>query len=965
MNFETLMFNWKIKYEHLYRSILIIFVVFGILVVEFPCVLAFNIFVSPVEHDDRLHITESPSTTSVWDNLEKAADYLHNHVFPLLESVRSRTYVIETVYTLQYALKKYPEDVKRVRSLLNNGQLGISGNYIAYSSNHHEQETVVRFIAYAKWYLRNRFGYEAKFILRPDSPGFTPQTGQIYNKSGVDLFVNNRLAYLTPSYFWYWTGLDGTKTLALNPHYDYGTFASSIYDPNKKGLDYFSEYTPAASQYGHSKFDGLSLKNWPTNIAWIMVGSDNSMPNILNVQTFINGWNAEIHQDKQMRMSNLSDFISKIKSHVASAKINFEKWTRWGIGWGIVGDDDTYPLFRHLNDTRRRMLDLEKLASLCEILGLSNYSKSEIQEDWGKILFGRDHSKLAYIHSINDVSYSDIARQAESRIRNLLAEKLTKLANAVNYSRLGTPVLVFNTLNWNRTEPVELQLSLPTKIYKAIDASGSEVPLQIISRKTVGEKKTLYRFLMMATNIPPMGYRVFYITPGSFSKQTDISSGNGRIENRYYRIVVDSTGFRSIYDKELKRELFDRNKLSIYQKIQTGDTVNFGEVISSRFFDGKIWDFLPLNYLKKGALISRMMVDQFSVSETGPVRTTIKINSHLETEGIVITISLFKDSKRVGIKYEFIRSGAMLDSDQDGEPDYVTIPLPLKMSNNIKQQFGVVYGSMDNPILANSDEGLGGGSSIGIQWPTQLAVPGKIINGGFSNHQKCEGVKGHIGYRWNRHSDKKHVHEWTDIRETDDSFGVTIAHPGVIQYERLNFIAPVLCSWQPGLYNWGLNYEKGVKYEWMESPVFIKSISGENYTADLLLRSHTGSWATSEAYKLGSEKNYPLLVGYPERLSGSKLNESDSFIKLTPENVILTVLKKSEHGSGYVVRFFEALDTDSSVTLSFNLPINLSKANHINLLEDNIKGLRVSNNKVSMNILGFGIETLKFHFANN
>jgi len=846
----------------------------------------FHIYVSPSEHDDRLHA--GISDTGVWDSLEEAADYLHSHVFPSLEADGARTYVIDTVYSLEYALNKYPADTGRVRSLLKKGQLAVSGNYIAYSSNHHEQETVVRFVTYAKWYLRNHFGYDAKFIKRPDSPGFTPQTGQIYSKAGVDLFVNNRLTYLTSSHYWDWVGLDGTKTLTLHPHYDYGIHATSIYDPNKKGLDSFPRYTPAASRYGHRLFDRLSAKNWPGNIAWVMAGSDNSMPNIPNVQAFVNGWNAEPGQDKPMKMSNLTDFLSEVRSHVSSGKIRPEKCARWGIGWGIRQDDDTFPPFMHLNDARRRMLDLEKVASLCEILGLSSYPTSEIQEDWGKILFGRDHSNLGYIRvidSTNRRSLSDVARVAEDRIRRLLHDRLTKLANAVDYARPGTPVLVFNTLNWSRTEPVELQLTLRSRTYKAVDPTGSEVPLQAISSTDLPDGNTLHRFLLMATDVPSLGYKVFYVVPGKSSVHTDVSAVAGRIENRFYRVVVDSAGFRSICDKELGRELVARNRISTYQKTQTGETVNFGEVVSSKFFDGPVHHFRPFNYLKKGSLISRMVVDNFRVVETGPFRATIRINAHLETERIVITTSLYQGSKRIGLKYELVRSGAMLDGNQDGEPDYVTIPLPLNMSDDMKQQFGVVYGSMDNPVLADVAEGTGGGSPIGVQWPTQPAAPGKIISGGFSSHQQAQNVRGHIGYRWNRHTDRKQIHQWTDVREPDDSFGVTIAHPGVIQYERLNFVAPVLCAWEPGLRAWGVNYENGVPFpEPGDRKIFMKSVPGENYTASLFLRSHQGSWDTSQAYKLGSETNYPLLVGYPDTRSGSQLDESASFLGLTPDS---------------------------------------------------------------------------------
>jgi hypothetical protein len=905
-----------------------------------------DIYVTPCEHDDRLHKAGS---------LDEAASYLHNQVLPWLEADSSRTYVLETVYTLRHALNKYPADAGRVRALLQKGQLAVSGNYIAYSSNHHEQETAVRLVTYGKWYLRNRFGYDTKFVLRPDSPGFTPQTGQIYHKAGIDLFVNNRLTYLTDSYVWYWVGLDGSRTLALHPHYDYGRHSGSIYDRNKKGLDTFAAFSPEASWLGHQMFDGLSSVNWPTNVAWIMVGNDNSMPSLPNIQAFVRGWNAEAGQDKPMRFSNLTDFAERIKGDAESGKINLEQWSRWGMCWGIRGDDDNFPPFRRLNQSRRRMLDLEKLASLCEICGLSGYPSTQIQEDWDKILFPRDHSNLTYVTKARDgTSFSDVARAAEARIDSVLNDRLRQLANTIHYRRPGTPVLIFNTLNWNRTEPVELRLVLPPGRYKAIAPQGAEVPLQVLSSADRGGGKRTYHLLLMASEVPSLGYKVFYLVPGDPSQETDLSSGPGLIENQYYRIQVDAQGFRSMYDKGLAREIVARGRASKHRKTQDGEVVNFGEVISSKFFDGPVDRFAPLNYLKSGSLISRMAVDDFSVLETGPVRATLRLNAHLGTERLVISVNLLKGLQRVGLKYELVRSGHLLDGNADGEPDYVTVPLPFRMSDNIRQQFGVVYGSMDNPVLADI-------AQPNVQWPTARESPGRIIGGGFSQHQRSAGVKGQIGYRFHCGSDKKLVHEWTDVREADDSFGVTIAHPGVIQYERLNFVAPVLCAWEPGLRAYGVNYENAAPWPYPDSPptMSVKSIPGENYSVDLLLKTHRGSWDASEAYRLGSEKNYPLLVGYAGDLSEAKLSESASFINVTPAHAILTAFKKAEDGSGYAARFYEASDTDCSAGFTFAFPWNIATVRHTNLLEDDLADLPVRDDSVSVKVRGFGIETLK------
>lgn len=82
---------------------------------------------------------------------------------------------------------------------------------------------------------------------------------------------------------------------------------------------------------------------------------------------------------------------------------------------------------------------------------------------------------------------------------------------------------------------------------------------------------------------------------------------------------------------------------------------------------------------------------------------------------------------------------------------------------------------------------------------------------------------------------------------------------------------------------------------------------------------------------------------------------------MTPDNAVLTVLKKAEDGAGYVARFYEASDTDSEVTLTFNLPHEIGTATQTNLMEDKTKPLKIQKNAVSINTLGFGIETLKFN----
>ncbi len=126
---------------------------------------------------------------------------------------------------------------------------------------------------------------------------------------------------------------------------------------------------------------------------------------------------------------------------------------------------------------------------------------------------------------------------------------------------------------------------------------------------------------------------------------------------------------------------------------------------------------------------------------------------------------------------------------------------------------------------------------------------------------------------------------------------------------------------------------------------------------------HEGDWRSAKSYRVGYEFNYRLI---PYQVSRDrKLPESMSFVKVTPDSVILTALKagiKAEDNEA-VVRVYEAEGEEKEVKIEFFREVESVK--ELNLIEDEIEGrtFEVDGNTVKFRIGGFEIVTFKVRFS--
>jgi len=137
----------------------------------------------------------------------------------------------------------------------------------------------------------------------------------------------------------------------------------------------------------------------------------------------------------------------------------------------------------------------------------------------------------------------------------------------------------------------------------------------------------------------------------------------------------------------------------------------------------------------------------------------------------------------------------------------------------------------------------------------------------------------------------------------------------------------------------------------------------KRYVFSYAVYPHEGDWRQAKSYKQGYEFNYNLIALQVPR--NRKYRLSRSFLRIEPDNVILTALKRAEDGDGVIVRFYEAEGSEVKARLTFFREVKEAKV--VNMLEETNeeferefgKDVRVDGNVIEVDMKPFEVVTLK------
>jgi alpha-mannosidase len=119
---------------------------------------------------------------------------------------------------------------------------------------------------------------------------------------------------------------------------------------------------------------------------------------------------------------------------------------------------------------------------------------------------------------------------------------------------------------------------------------------------------------------------------------------------------------------------------------------------------------------------------------------------------------------------------------------------------------------------------------------------------------------------------------------------------------------------------------------------------------------HAGSWREALTVRRGYELNYPLLSREEKKHQGS-LKDAFSFVDVSPQDVVLTALKKAEDDSALIVRFYEWSGKQGDVKV--HLSAGAEEATETDLMERPLGELSAHDNSVTVHTKPYEIKTVR------
>jgi alpha-mannosidase len=131
------------------------------------------------------------------------------------------------------------------------------------------------------------------------------------------------------------------------------------------------------------------------------------------------------------------------------------------------------------------------------------------------------------------------------------------------------------------------------------------------------------------------------------------------------------------------------------------------------------------------------------------------------------------------------------------------------------------------------------------------------------------------------------------------------------------------------------------------------------HSIEFALYPHKGTWRDAKTVRKGYEFNNPLLAQLTDVHKGN-LPVQYSFVQISPSNLVLTSLKKSEDSDAWIVQWYDAEGKVSDGTVSFPRPLKSVVIS--NFLEEVGSPVPVQNNSVNVRTRASSIVTLRVTF---
>jgi len=475
----------------------------------------------------------------------------------------------------QYLASRNKEARERLLKLVHEGEIAVPAQFASLMTGYPTLEELIRSTDYTRQ-LHQQDGIPFDYANITDVPSYTWSYASVLAALGIRYFSaaanSDRGPILlygrwnTQAPFW-WQGPDGQKVLmSYSRQYSQLWFVCGI-PPQEANCrqalpTFFQQYESPSYKPDTVLMYGSQFEN-----TYLVPGE----------REFVEKWNGQ-YAYPTIKLSTFPDFMRYIDQHYGSEleTVKGDGGPYWEDGYGT---DAHYLAIDR--SSQQRAPSAEKLSTIATYFEKNASGPAdEIRAMWNDLVLYAEHTFTSWggysrpesEETLRQFEVKDhFAVDGRLRVNAVLDQALSQLADKIRVP--ATAFVVFNPLNWTRSELVETDLDAGDTILEY--SAKAPVPLEVLARHA-GYNHV--RFL--ARDVPSLGYRCYQVVQAhqhvpAPPKETPLPVTN-TLENAYYRIVVDpqAGGIKSIFDKQLNRDIVDASspyRFNQYLYVSGGD----------------------------------------------------------------------------------------------------------------------------------------------------------------------------------------------------------------------------------------------------------------------------------------------------------------------------------------------------------------------------------------------------------
>ncbi|MEO1146155.1 MAG: alpha-mannosidase [Cyanobacteria bacterium J06638_22] len=417
-------------------------------------------------------------------------------------------------------------------------------------------ESIVRQVLYGQRYVQERFGKVSAIAWLPDSFGFCWQLPQILQNGSIRYFVTQKLLWNDTNTFPHaWFRWQSPCIDAPPLHSLHSAPIGEEVDPLKMA-HYAAQWE---SQTDH------------TEALWLIGVGDHGGGPSRDMLHLARRWQQSPFFPN-IAFSTAEAFLDRLQANPSPQPIpTWSDELYLELHRGCYTTHADQKAWNHHCEIA--LYEAELWSAIATQLNPNRpYPQKLLETAWKTALFNQFHDILPGSAIPEVFEDANPEWQAAAAIAdNLRTDAMGAIAQSIQLSdppvSNARPLVVFNALNWERSEWIHTTLSsTPTEQWQVLDEVGNSLPTHTAPKS---DNATTCRLSFWAEVVPGVGYRTFWLCPTDRSTPAPTTSSDYVLENAALRVEIDpATGYvAQIFDKRHQRKVLvgSGNELQLFQ----------------------------------------------------------------------------------------------------------------------------------------------------------------------------------------------------------------------------------------------------------------------------------------------------------------------------------------------------------------------------------------------------------------